>query len=183
MVSVVMVSVPHRRTGSSAPSGYLRGRRSQPEATPADNQIAATVRQEMTMALLTWNDSYSVGVNVLDGQHTGLFETLNELHAAMMKGQAKNLTGPILNRLIEYTQEHFAAEEAMMAAAKYPGLVQHRAKHRELTNQVIEFAGRFDRGEIALSPELLTFLRDWLTVHIMKEDHQYGPWLNDHGMH
>jgi len=130
------------------------------------------------MALLTWNDSYSVGVNALDGQHTGLFE----LHAAMMKGQAKSLTGPILKRLIEYTQEHFTAEEAMMEATKYPRLAQHRAKHRELTHQVVEFTGRFDRGEIALSPEILTFLRDWLTVHIMQEDQRYGPWLNEHGM-
>jgi hemerythrin len=31
--------------------------------------------------------------------------------------------------------------------------------------------------------ELLNFLRDWLTTHILKVDHEYGPWLNEHGVH
>jgi hemerythrin-like metal-binding protein len=134
------------------------------------------------MALLTWNSDYSVGVAALDNQHTGLFDTLNDLHAAMMKGQARGMTGPLLHKRVDYTRIHFAAEEAMMTATKYPGLVQHIAKHRDLTKQVDEFAGRFERGEITLSLPLLNFLRDWLTNHILKEDHEYGPWLNSHGV-
>jgi len=26
-------------------------------------------------------------------------------------------------------------------------------------------------------------LRNWLTNHIQKVDHEYGPWLNEHGVH
>ena len=100
------------------------------------------------MALMSWNAKYSVGVHALDDQHTGLFDILNELHAAMMKGQAQSLTGPLLKKLVEYTRKHFAAEEAMLA----------------------------------LNVHLLNFLRDWLTNHIQKTDHQYGPWLNEHGV-
>jgi hemerythrin len=135
------------------------------------------------MALLVWNDSYSVGVRSLDHQHTGLFESLNELHAAMMIGKANSLTGPLLHKLVDYTKKHFAAEEAMLAAAHYPMLSQHRVLHRDLIRKVNEYAARFERGEISLSVDLLNFLRDWLTTHIMKEDHQYGSWLNDHGVH
>jgi len=46
------------------------------------------------MALMTFGQSYSVGVQSIDSQHKVLFEIVNELYAAMMKGQAKNLTGP-----------------------------------------------------------------------------------------
>lgn len=74
------------------------------------------------MALLAWNSSYSVGVKSLDGQHTALFEILNDLHTAMMKGQAQTLTGPLLRKLIDYTRTHFTAEEGMLAAAKYQAL-------------------------------------------------------------
>jgi hemerythrin len=28
----------------------------------------------------------------------------------------------------------------------------------------------------------MNFLRDWLTTHIMEVDHEYGPFLNDHGI-
>jgi hemerythrin-like metal-binding protein len=134
------------------------------------------------MALLMWKDQYSVGVKDLDNQHLGLMETLNELHSAMMKGQAKALTGGLLSKLVEYTHEHFAAEESMMTATGFPGLTAHRIKHRELTKQVSEFVGRYEKGEITLNLDLLNFLRDWLTTHILKEDQEYGPWLNQHGV-
>ncbi|HEY1161023.1 MAG TPA: bacteriohemerythrin [Terracidiphilus sp.] len=135
------------------------------------------------MALLKWNCRYSVGVSTLDSQHTVLFTILNDLHDAMLKGQAQSMTGPLLRKLVDYTRRHFSAEESMMAGTKYPGLAEHRAKHVKLTKQVEDHLGRFERGEIALNVELLNFLRDWLNNHIMKEDHQYGPWLNEHGLH
>jgi hemerythrin-like metal-binding protein len=117
----------------------------------------------------------------MDDQHTVLFGMLNDLHDAMMKGEAQKIAGPLLRKLAAYTHEHFTAEEAMMAASGYAGLAQHRVIHRELTRQVDEFAARYERGEGALNLQLMNFLRDWLTNHIQKEDQKYGPWLNEHG--
>jgi len=135
------------------------------------------------MALLSWSSRYSVGVKSLDGQHTVLFDILNDLHGSMLKGQAQAMTGPLLRKLVDYTRTHFTAEEGMMAAAKYPGLTQHRALHRDLMKQVEDYSARYERGEITLNLHLLNFLRDWLTNHIQKVDHEYGPWLNEHGVH
>jgi hemerythrin-like metal-binding protein len=134
------------------------------------------------MALLNWSDRYSVGVKGIDVQHKGLVDTLNQLHDGMMKGQAATVTGPLLMRLVDYTAKHFADEEKLMAQTKYPALTQHHAHHVELTKQVEEFVGRYDRGEITLNVQLLNFLRDWLANHILKEDKEYGPWLNQHGV-
>jgi hemerythrin-like metal-binding protein len=135
------------------------------------------------MALMTWNSKYSVGVKHLDSQHTVLFGLLNDLHSAMLKGEAQSMTGPLLRKLVDYTHTHFAAEEKMLAESKYPGLAEHKLKHRDLIKQVEDYAARFDRGEITLNLHLMNFLRDWLTNHIQKTDHEYGPWLNEHGMH
>jgi hemerythrin-like metal-binding protein len=134
------------------------------------------------MALLTWSDKYSVGVKELDGQHMKLVETLNQLHDGMMKGQAKSVTGPLLMKLVDYTRDHFAAEERIFATTRYPQAARHKTEHVELTRQVEEFVGRYDRGEITLNVQLLNFLRDWLTNHILKEDKEYGPWLNKAGV-
>lgn len=135
------------------------------------------------MAFLNWSDKLSVGVKSLDEQHTALVETLNELHAAMMKGQARSVAGPLLHKLAAYTRDHFASEEAMMASVNYPNLAQHRVHHQELTRQVEDYLGRFEKGDITLSVHLLNFLSDWLTKHIQGEDHLYGPWMNQHGVH
>ncbi|MGD0829977.1 MAG: bacteriohemerythrin [Terracidiphilus sp.] len=135
------------------------------------------------MALLAWEDRYSVGVKTLDDQHTVLFGILNDLYDAMKKGQAQTVTGPLLRKLAEYTGRHFATEEAMMSSAKFAGLAAHRAKHKELIKQVEAYITRFERGDVMLSVDLFNFLRDWLTTHISKEDKDYGPALVAHGAH
>ena len=134
------------------------------------------------MALMTWTEKLSVGVKAIDAQHAVLCETLNDLHAAMMKGQARTLIGTLLRTLVDYTHHHFAAEEAMMATAQYPGLALHRIKHRELTKQVEEYVARYEQGDITLSMPLLNFLSNWLTTHIQHADKEYGPWMNEHGV-
>lgn len=135
------------------------------------------------MSLMTWNDSYSVGVKTIDQQHTGLFAMVNELHTAMMNGHAKDVVGALLGKLIKYTLDHFAYEERMMGSAKYPQLADHHTHHVDLTRQVEEFMARYKRGDTTVNIELLQFLSDWLTKHILQEDKQYGPWMKSHGVY
>lgn len=135
------------------------------------------------MALLNWSDQYSVGVKALDDQHKVLVNTLNDLHAAIMKGQAANVTGDLLTALIKYTHDHFATEETLMTRTKFTGLPAHRTKHRDLTKQVEDFHAAYKRGEITLNLNLLNFLRDWLMTHILKEDMEYRGWMNANGVY
>lgn len=134
------------------------------------------------MALLEWDDSLSVGVPSIDAQHLVLVEALNELHDAMMNGQGQAHTGPLLDTLMAYTHGHFATEEAMLEAAGYAHLDEHRAHHRALTRQVKDYRERFERGEATVNLRLLSFLRDWLTNHIQKEDKAYAPALMELGL-
>ena len=135
------------------------------------------------MALMTWNDSFSVGVQTIDSQHKVLFDIMNELHSAMMAGEARKVTGPLLGKLLEYTKTHFSTEEQMMTATEFPGLAAHKVQHGELIKQVNDYVARHEKGEVALNLHLLNFLRDWLTTHIHKEDMEYSPWLKEHGLH
>ena len=66
--------------------------------------LPASSGRELRMALMTWKNRYSVGVKTLDSQPAVLIGILNDLHAAMMKGQAQSLTGPLLRKLVDYTQ-------------------------------------------------------------------------------
>jgi hemerythrin-like metal-binding protein len=135
------------------------------------------------MALMTWTEENSVGVHALDTQHKQLFGIVNELHESMLHGQAQAQTGHLLRKLVDYTKTHFSAEEAMMQNAQYPSLAAHRVKHQNLVRQIQEFSRRHERGEVSVNLHLLNFLCDWLTHHVSKEDKEYGPWLNNHGVH
>ena len=133
------------------------------------------------MPLMTWDSSFSVGVRAMDDQHKELVRALNDLHPAMIAGDAKEVTSKLLTSLLKYTNDHFMAEESLLRRTLYPNLAIHHAMHIDLTRQVREFVKRFERNEIALSVHLMDFLRNWLTTHIRKEDREYGAWLNQHG--
>ncbi|MFZ3265325.1 MAG: bacteriohemerythrin [Terriglobales bacterium] len=135
------------------------------------------------MSLLQWNESYSVQVTSLDQQHQTLFRTINELHEALRAGHAKDLVGKVLQRLIDYTASHFAAEEAILERNGYPGLAAHRAAHKALVSQVLKFQKDFEAGNGGIAVEIMTFLQKWLREHIQDTDKKYGPFLNEKGIH
>jgi hemerythrin len=133
------------------------------------------------MELLTWSDQYSVGVKQMDDQHRVLIGILNELYDAMMNHCAIEITDPLVRQLAQYTQTHFAAEEAMMATAGFPELNEHREQHRRLIERVEAHVSLAAGKDLFQPVQLLHFLREWLAVHIQQEDKMYGPWMQSHG--
>ncbi len=100
----------------------------------------------------------------------------------MLSRQSREAIGTLLSQLVNYTNSHFVDEEQYLARTQYPKLAEQKKMHGNLSKQVLEFVGRYERGEIALDIHLLDFLRKWLMEHILEEDKEYGPWLNKAGI-
>ena len=134
------------------------------------------------MAIIQWDAKYSVNVAEFDEQHKKLVALINELDDAMRAGKGKDVIGKILHGVIEYTATHFAAEEHKMITLKYPGLVTQKAEHAKLVAKVKQYEADFKTGEIAMSIEVMQFLKDWLIKHIMGTDKQYSSFFNAAGV-
>jgi len=130
------------------------------------------------MPLLIWNEQYSVGVTELDDQHRKMIDALNHLQEGLLTKQPPSVIGPLLARLGDLTGRHFSQEERLMAAAGYPDLQPHRTEHGVLLQQIERFKRLNQSGDIALSGDVLDFLKDWLANHILQVDLQYKPWLS-----
>lgn len=130
------------------------------------------------MALLAWSEAYAVGNAMLDSDHRILINLLNQLQDATETGQSRTVVGTVVNVLVEYTEHHFRREEAVMEAAGYPQLEAHRAAHHALEEQARDIRDRWNAGDrSALDDEVLSFLKKWLTEHILRADKSYGPWI------
>jgi hemerythrin len=127
--------------------------------------------------MFEWNDSYSVKLPNIDGQHQKLFRIASELHAAMVAGKAQANVANLLDRLVQYVQVHFAYEERIMQQVGYPDFAAHKALHAELTRQVLQFQADLESGKQTLSVSLLHFLKKWLLNHIKNEDSKYAPFV------
>lgn len=134
------------------------------------------------MPLITWNDSLSVNVQEIDSQHKRLVELINQLHDAMSQGRGREVMGKVLDGLISYTRTHFAYEERLMAARAYPSLAQHKAEHDALTKQVLDLQSQFLAGQAVLTLQVMKFLKDWLSNHILEVDKKLGAYLNTKGV-
>ena len=134
------------------------------------------------MALLTWSDGYSVKVSRFDGQHKKLVAMINELHDAMLKGQGKAVMDKILEGLVEYTRDHFSAEERLMNQHGYPDCAPHKSEHDSLVSPVLDFQARFRSGGVTITLEIMNFLKNWLTGHILGTDLKHAQFFNDKGV-
>jgi hemerythrin len=132
--------------------------------------------------LFPWSEIYSVKIGIVDTQHKNLVNILNELHQAMLGAQGKDKVGQVLLNLIKYSQVHFAMEEKLMQSHGYTDFPAHKAEHDQLASTVLEFQRKFLSNEVGLTVEMMDFLKDWLSKHILDSDKKYGPFLNAKGV-
>jgi len=134
------------------------------------------------MALITWSDNYSVNINEIDKQHQKLVGLVNSLHDGMKVGKGKELLGGILNELVNYTAFHFGCEEKLFDQYLYPETKTHKREHSDLVEQVMTYKKSYESGNSILSMEIMNFLKDWLTNHIVGSDKKYSTFLNSKGI-
>ena len=134
------------------------------------------------MALMTWSDQLSVNIKQVDSQHMKLVELLNNFHEAMKVGKGKEAMGKTFSELLDYTAYHFGTEEDILKKHGYPAFPAHKKEHEALTKKVVDLSERFARGEPVISADTMTFLKNWLSDHIMGSDKKYAPFLNGKGV-
>lgn len=133
------------------------------------------------MSDFKWDDSLSVGVDLIDEQHKMLIEKLGDLSEALKKSVEHNEILKTLEFMIDYTDFHFTAEEKAMAEHDYPGLGFQQRQHAEFTdtlNNILEdFKEEGPTKSIATSVNV--FLLNWLINHIKGVDLQLGKFLTE----
>ena len=129
------------------------------------------------MALISWNESYSVRNNTIDEQHKKLINLINILHDAMKQAKGKEVLGGIIKELISYSIFHFSYEEKLMSKYNFPGTILHKMEHQKFTLKVQKLQNDYVSGKAILSQDVLQFLKDWLVEHIQVNDKKYVPFL------
>jgi hemerythrin-like metal-binding protein len=140
-------------------------------------------RQEVSrVSFIEWSPRYDVNVTAIDEQHRRLVEMINELYVAMVERRASEAVRQTVDQMVDYARDHFALEEAHMADHAYPEFERHRAEHARFTRKAAELQARLAGGTLVLSLEVISYLRDWLTNHIVRSDKQLGSFLNGCGV-
>jgi hemerythrin-like metal-binding protein len=131
------------------------------------------------MPVFEWIPSYSVKVKRCDDDHKRLFALICDLRSAIARGKSAEVMDKIIEQLENYSVFHFTAEEALLAAASYPGLESHRTEHQKFIDSLASFRRE---GIASRQYEVLNFMNRWLVNHIKHTDQRYSAHLNANGV-
>lgn len=134
------------------------------------------------MEFIQWTDKLSVDVSKIDNEHKQLVAMINQLFTAMQEGKSQEIVRPILENMVSYAKGHFATEEKYFEQLGYPQAEDHIAEHKDFIASVNQFIRDYKAGKVALSTEILKFLKDWLSKHILGSDKQYSAFFNAKGV-
>lgn len=122
---------------------------------------------------IVWDSSFETGIAEIDSQHQQLVQLINELVDSVGHVSKEGLAHCVF-RLKEYAKFHFQAEEKIMAAAAYADLEEHRGEHAAFLDQILLFDLDVILATEGLAWDMLHFLREWLTSHILVSDKKFS---------
>ncbi|MGD9396772.1 MAG: bacteriohemerythrin [Candidatus Thorarchaeota archaeon] len=135
------------------------------------------------MTEIQWDDSLSVGVDLIDEQHKMLIQRIKDLSDAVNSSRGATEIGKTLGFMIDYTEFHFSTEEKHMYNLDYPGRDTHKQQHEEFKSTLNEMVMEFeeDGATAQLSEWVNNYLINWLVKHIKSVDTKLSEFLQDTG--
>jgi hemerythrin len=142
---------------------------------PAGFKHGDTTAQEK-VEYVKWSDTYSTGVSLIDEQHRGLLDLINDLfnHVTGNKAEEQAYFQEVIQQAVQYVKFHFATEEKYLTSIGFPGFAEHKKAHEQFVLTVITTIKEFEKGNTLTLENFADFLKDWLLSHIAKMDMQYS---------
>ncbi|MDP7080660.1 MAG: bacteriohemerythrin [Candidatus Undinarchaeales archaeon] len=135
------------------------------------------------MTTIAWDDSYSVGIELIDEQHKMLIQRFNNLSSALKVTQGSGKVTKMLDFMVDYTDFHFSTEEKHMEELGYPGMTYHKKQHDEFKRTLGLLIEDFQEegATRALATSINVFLVNWLINHFQVVDTEFARFLIDVG--
>ena len=125
--------------------------------------------------IVTWSSTFSVGVKLIDDQHKGLLNLVNDMfnHATGNEAEERAYFTSVIQQAVEYIKVHFSTEEKIMLRTNFPGYTEHKKAHETFVLAVVENIKNFEAGRRMVLLDFTRFLKEWILSHIAFMDKQY----------
>ncbi|KZL91506.1 bacteriohemerythrin [Clostridium magnum] len=129
-----------------------------------------------------WKEDYCLNIDEIDAQHKRLLEIGDEVYDIAILDDGYDHYDEIMtviDKLLEYTEYHFSYEEKMLKELNYKELHDQEEEHYYYIYKIKSIASRedIDDNQRKTILELLDFLSQWITNHIMVSDRKYADYL------
>jgi hemerythrin-like metal-binding protein len=136
-----------------------------------------SIERISTMKTIIWDESFSVGVEVLDKQHQQIVAIINRLIDEPAEGFGSDEVARILADLTKFVHYHFQIEEQLLAEHGYPDLKTQQAEHKEFRIELAGFCLGSMKNHTIIPINILLYLKEWWVDHILVKDMKYRSFL------
>lgn len=124
---------------------------------------------------IIWNRDFDTGIAEIDFQHRNLVRMFNKADAGLSDESSVGVWEHVLHEFLGYAIYHFWTEEDLAhqygyGREKMDEAAEHFEHHRSFAEQINLIRARMRSGEKIRKAELIDYLRDWLTHHIVDND-------------
>lgn len=132
---------------------------------------------------------YKTDIALIDDEHKHLFEiieqTNNLIHANMLHDKYDEIIH-LLNELKTYTEIHFSDEEFLMERISYPGIEAQKKAHSAFVDKLVHIdideLDEIDSHQQTYLFELINYLLNWLSNHILASDMKIGEYIRENNI-
>src|SRR5271169_985111 len=93
-----------------------------------------------------WRKEMSVANTLIDEDHRYLMCLANTMELALRTKENRDILELAVDQLLDYTEYHFAREEALQYKIQYPKFDDHRAEHQVIIAKVRELRTELDKA-------------------------------------
>ena len=132
------------------------------------------------MTYFQWTSAIEIGHAQIDEQHKRLFLLGEAVVLPLINSAERKPAAVQLQALIDFTQEHFAFEEGLMRSAGFPEADRHAKFHASLLTELRTYCLKVRQSKNTNPVAMISFLWNWLILHINSADRELVVWLNSH---
>lgn len=131
------------------------------------------------MAYFEWASDMAIDNDgPIDQDHRRLVAQVNRLHDATSEGRGQEVVAGLLEELLADTQEHLAHEERFLVSVGFPESEAHHQGHERFVAELVRLKELYEGGSVTVATRLSQLLRDWLSLHIRRNDKEVRIFLD-----
>ena len=150
-------------------------------------KMSASANEVKDSSIFDFSEKYMTGIELVDDEHRHLFEIIKEtndvINAAYLHDKYDEIMR-LLAELKDYTESHFHDEEELMSRINYPHINSQKHAHSAFIEKLVNInfseLDNIDNNQDEYLNELITFLLQWLSNHILGSDKKIGEYIKSH---
>lgn len=128
-----------------------------------------------------WKQTYETGLKQIDRDHHTILELANTLYNAMHSDAGHAAVLQSCQKIVDFTEEHFAREEKYMEACGYSRIEEHRLEHDRLKDEARRLLLRLELDSPGSATGIYHVLREMFIEHIPLCDQPFGAFYLSRG--